>query len=58
LVNLPKCTQAGRKKPTMSEPLRSCERLPHRPVAVLLHWGDDAPAAERPTAQRVIDPAA
>jgi hypothetical protein len=34
------------------------DATPHGPVAVLLHRRDDAPAAERPTARRVIDPAA
>ena len=34
------------------------DATPHGPMAVLLDPGDDAPAAERPTARRVIDPAA
>ena len=34
------------------------DATPHGPMAVLLHWSDDAPAAERPTTRRVIDPAA
>jgi hypothetical protein len=34
------------------------DATPHGPMAVLLDRRDDAPAAERPTARRVIDPAA